>query len=782
MDKNKGKLNTMKYSVIVPVYNGERHIDKCITNLLAQKSLEYELEILIIDDCSVDSTSSIIAQYTNKYKEVIALSTTTNSGPGIARNIGIEFATGDYLMFVDSDDTLSKNALLKIDTFIKEQEDKLDIISYDFVYNEQSDIKVSKVGRDDFISLEKNKKELIDDYLSLHMDGSVIYTLISKDLINKNNIKFHKGIHEDVDFLFKIYLNTNKRAILNFPLYIKNNRKNSIVNTISEEHLSGFFRAYKEMFDYMQDINFLSYERLTAYYIGLVGLCATRVREIYTKKPKNAKELYQRLYEEFMQARAKISNEFREPKLSTKYFMIFNTLRQAVKNNEKDIVEYINQSLAEILPKSWSCYDLHHSLFLAPDEIRTCCKRFFVDNQLKGDVAIVTKDKYSYQDFNIENILKEKQHLYSDINKGVSDECSGCPFLEFKEWPSLDKLDIQYLSFEYHSICNMKCTYCSETYYDGKKSKYDVSKVVEELIAKKFISNCNSIVWGGGEPTLDKNFSPLIKKIADSFESVKQRVITNATVYIEDLKKYIDADKVSIVTSIDAGNKKTFQAIRKNKEFEEVISNLVKYSQNKPENITIKYIIMDENKDIEEIKEFVHVIKDNNLEKCNFQISFDFKKEHVDFESLVAIIILYGMLIKLNVRLVFFDDLLRTRLEDVTQDMERISQKLEELGYNDILADQNKLKNIVIWGAGNQTKNLLTTTTFFKNANIAYLVDNTPPKIGTVFMGYQVYDPAKLKENDFPILISAVQASPKILVEFKKLGLDESRIIKSLII
>lgn len=771
----------MKFSIIIPVYNGQKFISRCLNSILNQKNKKYELEILVIDDCSSDNSFSLLKELSQKYDEIVLLQTEQNSGPGIARNLGIKNALGEWIMFVDSDDKLAEDALLKLFNTINTKKD-IDIISYDFIYDEESDIKVNRNGRIDFPSLIKDKKELIQDYLSLYMDGSVIYTLISRKLLEENNIKFYDGVHEDVDYIFKVYVNANNIALLEKPIYIKNNRDNSIVNSLSKRHIEGFYRAYMEMFKYIEEVDILNDKNINAYYLGLIGVCATRIREVYSQKKANSKKIYTALYNSLEKAMDLIPSGFNKPKQYTKYFMMYRALKKGIEKEEINIVNYMNEYLDKISNKSWSCYDLQHSVFLAPNEIRTCCKRFFKDNKLKGDVPLLSKDKYEYENFTLSNILKEKKRLYFDINKGESEECSGCPFLEFKEWEPLNNLDIQYLSFEYHSVCNMKCTYCSDTYYDGKKSKYDVAVIVDDLVATDSIKDCNSIVWGGGEPTLDNRFLTLIEKIANGFPNIKQRVITNATVYKEDLKEYIDTNKASIVTSIDAGTQSIFQEVRKNKNYDKVIKNLVKYSENNPQNVTIKYIILDQNKSIDEIKEFINIIKKNNLQKCNFQISFDFKKEQVDFDSAISIIILYGLLVKANVQLVFFDDLLRTRFDHITEELDLISVKLEELGYGDILADNEKLENIVIWGAGNQTKNLLTTTKFFQSADVSYIVDNTSSKIGKKFMGYNVYDPSKLKDGNNPILISAVQSSPKILEQFIDLGLDKKRIIKKLIL
>lgn len=772
----------MKFSIIIPIYNNQEYICKCLNSILLQKSSLYEIEILVIDDCSTDKTQEVLNNYKH-IKEVTLLSTKQNSGPGTARNVGIGQATGDWIMFVDSDDTLDKNALDKLFEYIQNSSNKSDIIAYDFNYDENSDIPIKKHDSFDLVSTINNKEQLLINYLSLHMDGSVIYTLISTQLIKQNKIEFYSGLHEDIDFMFKVYINSHNIGTLKHPIYIKNNRKNSIVNSISKQHFQGIFRAYIEMYNYMYKNCLLTDNLINAYYIGVIGVVATRVREIFRRNDQASQELYMELYNQFLKASKKLPKEINVPLLiDTKYYKIYDFFKNSIEANDKNIAQNMNIFMQDISTKSWNCYDLKNSLFLSPDEIRTCCKRFFVDNKIKGDVVLLDEKNNSFSEFNVDNILKAKKNLYNDINKGVSLECSGCPFLEFKDWGSIDDLEVNYLSIEHHSVCNMKCTYCSETYYGGQIPKYDIVKLISNLTESSAMSKCSSIVWGGGEPTLDKNFSLLLDKTVMSFPHIKQRVITNSTVFLNNLKKYIESDNVSIVTSIDAGSQDTFYEVRNNNNFYNVLENLVKYSEQKPNNITIKYIILNENKSLKEITSFVNHIKEKKLENCNFQISFDFKKEHIDFDSVISVLILYKLLVDAHVRLVFIDDLLRSKLNNISSMYTQILITLKQLGYEDILVNNNTFQDIVIWGAGNQTKNLLKYTTFLNNSDIKFIVDNTPSKIGTKFMGYDVYDPSELKNNNYPIYISASQGSPIILNQIEYMGLNLDRVIKKIIV
>ena len=107
-----------------------------------------------------------------------------------------------------------------------------------------------------------------------------------------------------------------------------------------------------------------------------------------------------------------------------------------------------------------SCLHLQKSIYLAPKEIRACCQRFFVNDEMKGDVVVMTPEpgeKVSYND-----IIKEKARLIAAINNGESEVCTGCPMLKDDDWPDVAVEQLQTISIEDHSLCNMKCTYCSD--------------------------------------------------------------------------------------------------------------------------------------------------------------------------------------------------------------------------------------------------------------------------------------------------------------------------------
>ena len=109
----------IKVSVIVPVYNVEKFIDKCLNSLVKQ-SLK-EIEIIVVNDGSPDNSQKIIDKYVKKYPEKVQSFIKENGGQGSARNIGIVKAKGEYISFVDSDDWLDLDALEKMYSLAKKR-------------------------------------------------------------------------------------------------------------------------------------------------------------------------------------------------------------------------------------------------------------------------------------------------------------------------------------------------------------------------------------------------------------------------------------------------------------------------------------------------------------------------------------------------------------------------------------------------------------------------------------------------------------------------------------
>lgn len=126
----------MKFSFIIPVYNAEKTIEECLQSILTQKNSD--LEIICVDDCSVDNSVSIIQETQKKDKRVVLICNESNVGTLMSRKKGVLSATGDYILFADNDDVYLPNACSVIQQEL--EENPVDILMYNIetIHNQQN--------------------------------------------------------------------------------------------------------------------------------------------------------------------------------------------------------------------------------------------------------------------------------------------------------------------------------------------------------------------------------------------------------------------------------------------------------------------------------------------------------------------------------------------------------------------------------------------------------------------------------------------------------------------
>lgn len=436
--------------------------------------------------------------------------------------------------------------------------------------------------------------------------------------------------------------------------------------------------------------------------------------------------------------------------------------------------------------KSKSCIYLQKAIYLAPNEIRACCQRFFVNGKIKGDVPLIKL--INKRNVSFEEVINAKKNLLERINNETDVLCSGCPHLSLEEWGPVENEAINVISIEDHSLCNMKCTYCSEIYYGGVSPQYDLKILLENL--PKIDADLH-IAWGGGEPTIRKDFEDLFTYLTKNFKPRTQRIFTNALKYSKSLQEALDNKLATITTSIDAGTEDTFKKIRGSSRLDLVLHNLHNYSRNNSELITIKYIFTENNYDFNEVQAFVNNLINFDLLNCNFLISTDFKSHVLSNNKVLGIIILYYLLTDKGVLAVNFDDHIYSRLRSIGSFIYNIKLNFKhhkEINYlvykfSDLL-DYHLDKNIVIWGTGEFAKYLITSSIKIKEKEIKIhgIVDTNIHKIGTLFMGMTIQSPDTLIESDSSILIASSNYYGEIVKKALHMGISPKRIAPNFIV
>ena len=225
----------MKISVIVPVYNVEKYIAKCLDSLVNQ-TLD-DVEIIVVNDGSLDESQKIIDKYIKKYPQKIKSVIKKNGGQGSARNFGLKYATGEYIAYVDSDDWV------ELDMFEK---------MYNNAQKNNSDIVVcgNKVISMDNSVLKIEPAIYFDDVkLNILFGKMAVWNKIYKrEIISKKNIEFrHKVWYEDIDFTTKLIFNNYKISFIDEPLYNYLLRPGSTMNNSNIDRNLELLNAFDEI-------------------------------------------------------------------------------------------------------------------------------------------------------------------------------------------------------------------------------------------------------------------------------------------------------------------------------------------------------------------------------------------------------------------------------------------------------------------------------------------------------------------------------------------------------
>ena len=201
-------------SIIVPIYNNEKYLDKCISSIVEQTYKN--IEIILINNGSKDKCSEIIKKYIKKDSRIKFINIIENVGVCIARNKGIEISQGDYVCFVDADDSLSEDYVkILLENIIKE---KADVVECNFktffeIKRESSVSNIGKYNKNDRYTICKDFLEAIN---FKDVPWNKIYT---KKILKKAKFTPEIKESEDHEFLSRVYLNCNKKVNIEDVLY-----------------------------------------------------------------------------------------------------------------------------------------------------------------------------------------------------------------------------------------------------------------------------------------------------------------------------------------------------------------------------------------------------------------------------------------------------------------------------------------------------------------------------------------------------------------------------------
>lgn len=269
----------MKLSIIVPVYNAEKYLKKCIESIF--DNLENSFEVIIINDGSNDSSLKIIEELMKKYTNIVLINN-FNNGVSYSRNIGIKKSKGDYIMFVDADDELKKNWFDETKKYMSENSD----VIYFSKYN-----------------LKPNKNELLKYVVGYNEENICIagpYSkLFKRKLIEENQILFDEKIINGEDMLFNIEIlnKADKVKTINKSFYLYRRYIGQTTKKFDIRIFDSDISFHKKISNLLKDYNISDEQKEKIRIFCLQGAVLMLYERIsYIEKYSNAKTFIYKLY------------------------------------------------------------------------------------------------------------------------------------------------------------------------------------------------------------------------------------------------------------------------------------------------------------------------------------------------------------------------------------------------------------------------------------------------------------------------------------------------------
>lgn len=249
-------------SVIVPIYNVEKYLDKCIQSIIGQTYKN--LEIILVDDGSKDNSGKICDKYAKEDSRIKVIHK-KNGGMSDARNKGLEAASGKYIQFVDSDDYMAENMMEILHKDLIENDADISLCAHYIVRENEFSTDAS------YEKIVYTNREAIEEFLLDTKIRSYVWNkMFKKSLFD--NIKFPTGrVFEDLLTISKIFTEAKRLVLDDTPLYYYVQREGSVLHTQTKELRLAYINATFEVYDYIKS-KFDNMEKFYNFNIALITI------------------------------------------------------------------------------------------------------------------------------------------------------------------------------------------------------------------------------------------------------------------------------------------------------------------------------------------------------------------------------------------------------------------------------------------------------------------------------------------------------------------------------
>jgi glycosyltransferase involved in cell wall biosynthesis len=269
-----------KISVVIPVYNVERYIGKCLSSLIEQTFTDFE--IIAINDGSRDNSLDILRRFESRYSFITVIDQ-KNSGISQARNKGLEIARGEYICFVDSDDFVAPTYLAELYHACIDTDSEISCCFYYFRFVENDFLFEYPFRCHGIFNRTEAMNKLLRD---VQIQSLVWNKMYKRSLFTDYDIKFPTMCFEDMAVANKVFTHANRVVVLDRPLYYYNQHPASTLATMNADKINDFIRAIAMVRISLERNG--QYEKYKKSYLALTrktcGCCYLYVLKLHNEK------------------------------------------------------------------------------------------------------------------------------------------------------------------------------------------------------------------------------------------------------------------------------------------------------------------------------------------------------------------------------------------------------------------------------------------------------------------------------------------------------------------
>lgn len=231
-------LEKNKVSIVVPVYNVEKYLARCLDSL--QKQTYNNREIIFVNDGSTDGSLALLHKFKDQSKCPVKIINIVNSGVSAARNFGAKAAIGDYICFIDADDMLDINYIkYMLSALEKFGKCKLAICKKNIISEEYKEIPAND---DELCAYNSRNLKILRKMLYHQLPVGIWCAMIESNFQRENNLYFAEGYKysEDLELLWRLVIHSEEVVLVDNALYAYRNRRNSAMNSFNPDRRDGY--------------------------------------------------------------------------------------------------------------------------------------------------------------------------------------------------------------------------------------------------------------------------------------------------------------------------------------------------------------------------------------------------------------------------------------------------------------------------------------------------------------------------------------------------------------